>query len=199
MKLRHSKPLLAGLSQRPMSRVRFIVFLTSMLAILATTLTAFALERAADGYFHTGATIREKRFVIKVKVYSLGHMMKELPEQKTIQGVIDMDTDKTFVLAMLRDVSGDKMSSAIKEAFAANGYTDAARISKFTGVFGEEVKEKDTVRISYSSATKTTTASVSGGKSVSIDGDAFMKAMWSCFMKNPEQPSMGTDLISKIK
>lgn len=183
MNVRRWKPLLA---------------LLTMLAILATTVGAFALERAADGQYHTGASVRKKRFIILVDVYTIGHMMKELPAQPTIQGVIDADVDKTFVLSMMRDVSGSKMTDAINDAFKANGYTDKARIDKFSSVFGDEVKKGQTIRISYSAAAKSTTAS-SAGKSVTIDGEAFMKGMWACFLKNPDQSSMGADLISKLK
>ncbi|MFO0676007.1 MAG: chalcone isomerase family protein [Polyangiaceae bacterium] len=175
----------------------FLAFLT-MIAVLATSVAAFALDRAADGYFHTGSSMRQKRFIVMVDVYAIGHMMKELPAEATIAGVIAAKTEKVFVLTMQRDVAGSKMTDAIGEAFKANGYTDAGRIAKFSGVFGEEVKKGQSIRIAYSPATDTTTASTNG-KSVTVDGEAFMKAMWACFLKNPEQPSMGADLVSKMK
>src|SRR5580700_11657484 len=142
----------------------------SLLVALATLLlaitSAWALDPGADGYYNTGSGIRVKTVAfVDVKVYSITHFMKALPASKSKQAVIDQDTDKKLVWKMLRDVDQEKIQSALKEAYAMNGYTDAAKIAQFVGAFSADLKEKGKVTIAYSSDKKETSISVEGGGS----------------------------------
>ncbi len=161
---------------------------------------ARALDKGADGYFHTGDGIRVKTVAfITVKVYAIGHDMKELPAQKSKQAVIDMDTGKRFTWRMLRDVDAGKIQNALKEAFAMNGYADAGKIGQFTGAFTGDLKEGQYVTITYDADAKATTIRVlGGGGSATIAGADFMKAVWSIWFGKIDQPSLGDALISKI-
>jgi hypothetical protein len=138
-----------------------------MLAFAALVLSsdARALDRGADGWFHTGDGVRVKKVVFNFDVYAIGHDMKELPPAKSKQAVIDMDTDKRFTWRMLRDVEHEKIQTALTEAFAMNGYSDASKIGPYVGAFSGDFKKGQTVSIVYSSAAKTVTVSVQGSTS----------------------------------
>ena len=178
---------------------------TSMMAMIAmaaffSVTSAWALDRGGDGYFHTGSGTRVKHITIigDVNVYAIGHAMKDLPPVKSKQAVIDMDTSKFFAWTMLRDVGEEKIQNALREAYQLNGYGDTAKINQALIVFNKELTEKTTVRISYDSATKSTTFSVGGGSSTTIPSIEFMKATWSIWFGKIDQPSLSDALISKI-
>ncbi len=182
-----------------MSRRTSLVAMLGVAAFL-TVGSAFALDRQGDGYFHTGSGTRVKHITIigDVKVYAIGHAMKDLPPQKSKQAVIDIDTSKFFAWTMLRDVDQEKIQNALREAYQLNGYGDTAKINQALGVFNKELTENTNVRISYDSAAKATTFSVVGGSSTTIPGIEFMKATWSIWFGKIDQPSLGDELISKI-
>ena len=167
-------------------------------AILMVTTGAFALEPGKDGYYLTGSGVRVKTVVlIDVKVYAISHFMKSLPEHKSKRAVIDAATDKRFVWKFLRDVPSEKIREALKEGYAKNNYGDAGKIGQATGVFADEMKEGTPVTISYNHEKKETTFTA-GGKSATIAGEDFMKATWSLWFGNLDQPKLGDALISKL-
>src|SRR5215472_14840309 len=113
-----------------------------------TVASAFALEAGKDGWYHTGDGIRTKSIAfISVKVYAIGHDMKQLPPAKSKQA----------------DVDHEKIVNALREAYAMNGYGDGGKIGQATSVFKDELKEGTYVTISYNSAAKSTTFHVLGG------------------------------------
>jgi hypothetical protein len=173
----------------------------TLLAIFALglfALPASALERDRDGYYHTGDGVRVKKVAfIKVKVYSIDHYMKDLPQQKSKQAVIDADVDKRFSWKMLRTVDADKIRNALKEGYAKNGYSDGGKIDSFIASIAKELKEGDAVTISYDHAKKTTTITTPGG-SATVPGEAFMKATWSLWFGNIDQPQLGDSLLNKF-
>lgn len=76
-----------------------------------------ALERGKDGYFHTGDGIRAKSLVLlRLKIYAIGHDMREVPATPTKRAVMEMDVDKRLSWKMLRDAGGDGC-----KAFSARG------------------------------------------------------------------------------
>jgi hypothetical protein len=173
-------------------------FVAVCVALLTSIVPSHALEKVG-GYFHTGDSIRKKSLVLgSVDVYAIGHDMKELPATKSKQAVIDIDTGKRFTWQMKRDVSAEKIQTALREAYAKNGYNDGAKISQFLGVFNAELKDKQFVVITYDSDKKTTTLQVQGGGSASVAGVDFMKATWSIWFGKIDQPSLSDELISKI-
>jgi hypothetical protein len=182
-----------------MKRSLFIVAI-GLLASLFFAQWALALDKGADGYYHTGDGIRVKTVAfVNFKVYAIGHDMKELPPAKSKQAVIDMDTGKRFTWRMMRDVDASKIQNALKEAFAQNGFSDAGRIGQFTGAFTGDLKEGQFVTITYDAGAKATTIHVmGGGGSATIPGVDFMKAVWSIWFGKIDQPSLGDALISKL-
>jgi hypothetical protein len=176
-----------------------LVFAALLLALFASA-PARALDKGADGYYHTGDGIRVKTIAfVNFKVYAIGHDMKDLPPAKSKQAVIDMDTGKRFTWRMMRDVDASKIQNAIKEAFAMNGFSDAGRIGQFVGAFTGDLKEGQFVTITYDPGAKSTTIRVlGGGGSATIPGADFMKATWSIWFGKIDQPSLGDALISKL-
>jgi hypothetical protein len=175
------------------------LLVTAFFALFAAPF-ASALDKGADGFFHTGDGIRVKSVAfVNFKVYAIGHDMKDLPDSKSKQAVIDIDTTKRFTWRMLRDVEQGKIQSAIKEAFAMNGFGDGGKIGQFVGAFNGDLKEGQYVTITYDSGSKATTIRVlGGGGSATIPGVDFMKATWSIWFGKIDQPSLGDALISKI-
>jgi hypothetical protein len=172
--------------------------------LLASALLALAVTAApsafADPMIYTGDAVRTKSVgPFTAKVYSIRHDMKEKPESKSKQAVIDADVDKKFTWRMLRDVDSTKIKKALSEALQLNGFTDAGRTAQFVGAFNkEEVKENSAVVISYNSAAKNVTIWVQGAGAATIAGADFMKAVWSIWLGKIDQPAMGDQLISKL-
>ncbi|HEX7603939.1 MAG TPA: chalcone isomerase family protein [Polyangiaceae bacterium] len=168
------------------------------LVLLTLSVTAFALE-AKDGWYHTGDSIRKKSVAfINVKVYAIGHDMRCLPPAKTKQAVIDVDCDKRFTLRMLRDVDQAKIVSAFREAYALNGYTDAAKINAAMAAFTVELKENAYITFTYDSVNKKTTVYEQNGGTVVVPSIEFMKGTWSIWLGKIDPPSIGDELIANL-
>ena len=60
------------------------------------------------------------------------------------------------------------------------------------------MKEKSSVVITYNATAKTTTIWMQGMGSATIPGVDFMKAVWSLWFGNIDQPKLGDQLISKM-
>ncbi|HEX4462692.1 MAG TPA: chalcone isomerase family protein [Polyangia bacterium] len=173
----------------------------TLLALAAIALLgspALGLERQADGFYKTGEGIRVKKIAfIKIKVYEISHYMKELPPQKTKQAVIDDDVDKRFTWRMLRNVDAGKIKAALREAYAANGYGDAAKIDAFVNALNRDFKEGDAVTFSYDAGKKATTLIGPSG-TVTVSGDDFMRATWKIWLGKIDQNDLGTQLIDRL-
>lgn len=173
----------------------------SLLFIVVTVvLGLFSSIALADPMIHTGDAVRTKSIgPFTAKVYAIRHDMKEKPATKSKQAMIDADVDKKFTCVMLRDVDSKKIQNALRDAFKMNGFTDTGRIEKFVGAFNkEEVKEKSSWVISYNAAAKSVTIWVQGAGSATIQGQDFMKAVWSIWFGKIDQPSIGDSLMSKL-
>jgi hypothetical protein len=169
----------------------------ALLAALAAML--LATVALADEWTHTGTGIRVKTIaVVDVKVYEISHYMKQPPGSKSKQAVIDADVGKKFVWKMLRDVEHEKIKTALKDAYAMNGYGDAGKIGQFMAAFSGELKEKSGVTIVYDADKKATTVKVDGGGSATVAGADFMKATWSIWFGKIDQAKLGDQLISKL-
>jgi len=181
-----------------LARTRFPHFFAAVAAIFLA-LTALTTSLAlADDWTLTGSAVRVKTVAfIDVKVYAISHYMKQLPPSKSKQAVIEMDTSKKFVWTMKRDVDNEKIQTALKDAFAMNGYGDAGNIATFTGAFKGELKEKGQVSIVYDADKKETSVSTGSG-SATVGGVDFMKAVWSIWLGKIDQPNLGDQLISKL-
>jgi len=182
-----------------LARAGATIVLTAIFALVLTLSAAWALEPGPDGYYHTGSGIRTKSVAfVDVKVYEINHYMKKLPDTKSKRAVIDLDVDKKITWKMLRDVDADRIQSSLKDAFRMNGYSDGGKIGKLTSAFTSELKEGSRVSISYDSGKKVTTVAVQGGGTASVEGVDFMKATWSIWFGNIDQPKLGDAMISRI-
>jgi hypothetical protein len=173
----------------------------SLLVLVITVVLGLVPAIAlADPMIHTGDAVRTKSIgPFTAKVYAIRHDMKEKPATKSKQAMIDADVDKKFTCVMLRDVESKKIQNALRDAFKMNGFNDTARIEQFVGAFNkEEVKEKSSWVISYNAAAKSVTIWVQGAGSATIQGQDFMKAVWSIWFGNIDQPSIGLALMSRI-
>jgi hypothetical protein len=172
--------------------------LFALAAVALMALPASALERDRDGYFHTGDGIRYKKVAfIHVKVYAIDHYMKDLPPQKSKQAVIDADVDKRISWKMLRSVDAEKIKNALREAYAKNGYGDAAKIGSFVDSIAKELKEGDAVTIKYDAVKKSTTITSPAG-SATVPGEEFMKATWSIWFGKIDQKELGDSLLNRF-
>ncbi|HEX8951517.1 MAG TPA: chalcone isomerase family protein [Polyangia bacterium] len=172
--------------------------LLALVALGLFAVPASALERDRDGYFHTGEGVRYKKVAfINVKVYAIDHYMKDLPQQKSKQAVIDADVDKRFSWKMLRSVDAEKIKNALREAYAKNGYGDAAKINPFVDSIAKELKEGDSVTIKYDAAKKATTITSPAG-SATVQGEEFMKATWKIWFGNIDQKHLGDELLDRF-
>jgi hypothetical protein len=184
-------------------RRSFLQLALGLVAVVALTFAAYApeawaLDRDPDGWFHTGEGVRVKKVVFNFDVYKISHRTKDLPETKSRQAMIDLDTDKRFDWLMLRDVEHEKIQNALKEAFAMNGYTDASKIGPYVAAYSGDLKKGQKVSIVYSAAAKTVTITVDGGGTATIAGLDFMKAVWSIWFGKIDQSSLGDSLIKNL-
>lgn len=160
---------------------------------------AFAIERDAKGWYFTGSGVRVKRVgPFNVNVYAISHFMHDLPPVPSKASVIAIDTDKVFTWRLLRDLEAAQIQNALRDAFAMNGYADRAKIDAFLGGFARKLPENTNVSITYESAPKTTTVRIQGAVTATVPGIELMRATWSIWFGNIDQPSLGAALISKI-
>ncbi len=170
-----------------------------VLVLVTLSASAWALEPDKAGWYFTGSGVRTKSVAfVSVKVYAIRHDMKALPASKSKQAVIDADVDKKITFRMLRDVDAEKIVNALKEAYQMNGYGDSGKIGPFLAAMNKEMKEGTYVTISYNSAAKTTSISVSNGGSASAAGADFMKATWSIWFGKIDQASLGDAMIANL-
>lgn len=171
----------------------------ALAAVLMAVTSAWAIEPGPDGFYFTGSGTRVKTVAfVDIDVYKISHFMKALPAQKSKRAVIDTDADKRIVWKMLRDVDAERIQKTLREAFGANGYGDGGKIGKFVGAFSNELKEGQSVTISYSAEKKAVTVAVQGGGSATVEGVDFMKGVWSIWFGNIDQPKLGDAMISKL-
>ena len=169
------------------------------LLALGMVTPAFAADKDKEGYYATGEGIRYKKVAfINVKVYDITSYAKELPANADKAAMISLDADKKLAWKMLRSVDAEKIKKALREGYAKNGYTDEKKIEQFTAAFKDELKDGSYVTIAYDAATKSTTVYVSGGKAV-VQGADFMKATWSLWFGNIDQPDLSQKLIDNLK
>jgi hypothetical protein len=170
-----------------------------MKTALALATLLFALPATADEWVHTGDGIRTKKVAFfHVKVYAIDHAMKDVPADHSKQGIINAEVDKKLEWKMLRSVDAEKIRNALREAYAKNSYGDAGKIEQLIAPINRELKEGATVTIRYDAASKQTTLETGGAKAT-VAGADFMRATWSIWFGNIDQPSHTDSLLSKLK
>ncbi|WP_434043878.1 MULTISPECIES: chalcone isomerase family protein [Sorangium] len=170
------------------------------LAAFAAIFLAVASLFALPDYTLTGTGVRVRTVgVASIEVYRISHYMDELPQTRSKQAVIDMDTGKKFVWTMLRDVDRASIVKALRDAYAMNDYTDTAKIGRFVAAFEGDLKAGSEVTIEYDARAKTTTVTVPGGGTATVGGLDFMKATWRIWFGKIDQPQLADELIAKLR
>ena len=166
---------------------------------IALAALLFSLPAQADDWVHTGDGVRTKKIAFfHVKVYAIDHAMKDVPADHSKQSIIAAEVDKKLEWKMLRSVDAEKIRNALREAYAKNSYGDAGKIEQLIAPINKELKEGATVSIRYDAASKTTTLETLGAHA-SVAGSDFMRATWSIWFGNIDQPSLTDSLLSKLK
>ena len=175
------------------------IFAVITLLLVTLCATAWGLDPDKNGWYFTGSGVRTKSVAfVSVKVYAIRHDMKALPASKSKQSVVEADVDKKITFRMLRDVDQEKIQNALKEAYQMNGFSDGSKTGPFLAAMNKELKEGTYVTISYNSAAKTTSISVSNGGNASAAGVDFMKATWNIWFGKIDQPSLGDAMIGNL-
>jgi hypothetical protein len=167
-----------------------------LLTLVIVMESAAAIPKSQDGYYRTGDGIRHKKvLLVDVRVYHATHEMKLIPNPPTRKNLILADVDKRTTITMLRGVDLKDILEGIHEGYAMNDYKDEAVLSEFLSPLTEDLEEGATFRISYDSATQTTSLVTEKGRS-SIPGKDFMLATWATWFQNHERPEL-TDALMK--
>lgn len=182
-----------------MGRRNFLLVAVMVSVVSLIAPRAYGLEPDKNGWYHTGEGVRTKSLAfITVKAYSIGHWVRALPPEKSKRAVIDLEADKRLAFRMLRNVGQDKIKTMFRDAFALNRYGDARKVEAFVAVFTAELKEGTLTTISYDAARKATTITTERGGTATIAGSDFMRATWSVWFGESEQPALGDALIAKL-
>jgi len=168
------------------------------LVVLLGFVLNWGLFAQAKDFTTTGSGVRVKKIAfVSVKVYSISHAMKEVVKEKNAAAIISAETDKKFVLKMMRDIDSEKIKNAIYEAYANNGNSNKANQEKLFSSVSGDLEEGSVITISYSAASKTVSVT-SGGKTSSVTGSDMMQATWSIWFGKIDQASLTQSLMSQI-
>lgn len=152
------------------------------------------------GWIQTGEGIREKNLaLVRIQAYAIGHWVRTRPPVVTLSAMIDQEADKQFTLRMLRDVGVGRMKGMFRDAFALNGYRDKPRIEAFLAALTRDLVKGDQITIAYAPQSATTTISLHGGGTAAVQGKDFMRATWSIWFGQSDQPALGEALVSKLR
>ena len=190
------------LSIETLSKFKFVEDLMKKMIssiVFGISLLVLGMEISAQAvnFTTTGSGIRVKKIAfVSVNVYAITHQMKDVPATRTAAEFISAETDKKLILKMKRDVDSAKIVTAINEAYALNGYSNKANQDSFSSVLTGDLKENDTITISYNATSKSVTCNYAG-KTSSVAGSDFMKATWSIWFGKIDQPALTTALVGK--
>ena len=123
--------------------------------------------------------------------------MVRLPPVRSRDAFIDADVDKRFVLRMLRDADGDLLREAFRDALLKSGWDDAARLRVFLSAVRERLKAGAYVSITYDATRKVTTLAFDDTPGASVEGYAFMRAVWGMWLGKDEAPALADALTGK--
>jgi hypothetical protein len=186
--------------------------MVAALVVLGGPRRARALAPGPDGWIATGQGIRTVT-LFKVKVCTVYHEMKSVPAAAPDRSaasiwalkdaVVDRDTDKRARLVMMRDVDPSRIRASFGEAYDNNGYAGTpermANRATFLSALAGDLKEGDTIVVSYDAAAKRTTLTAPGGRAASVGGLEFMKATWRIwFGRGAEQVDLGDQMVANL-
>lgn len=172
-------------------------------AALAAATAAFVASvvftpSESRGMVRTGEGIKVMRVgSLELHLYFLRHEMRRLPPVRSRDAFIDADVDKRFVLRMLRDADGDLLREAFRDALLKSGWDDAARLRVFLSAVRERLKAGAYVSITYDATRKVTTLAFDDTPGASVEGYAFMRAVWGMWLGKDEAPALADALTGK--
>lgn len=152
------------------------------------------------GWIHTGEGVREKNLaLVQIQAYAISHWIRTRPPAVTRSAMIDLEADKQFTLRMLRNVGAGRMKGMFRDSFVLNGYRDQARIEAFLAALTRDLAKGDQITIAYTQQGATTSISLHGGGTATVQGKDFMRATWSIWFGQSDQPALGEALVSKLR
>jgi hypothetical protein len=153
-----------------------------------------------DAWIKTGQGIREKSLaLVHIQAFTISHWVRVRPTAPSRSIMIDLDSDKKFVLRMLRDVGANRMKEMFRDAFTLNGYRDASLIDAFLAALTRDLVKGDQITIAYTARAQTTLISLQDGGSATLHGRDFMRATWRIWYGKTDQPTLGEALISNLR
>lgn len=153
-----------------------------------------------DPWIQTGEGVREKTLAwVHVQAYTISHWVQKQPSILSKSALNDLEADKKFSITMLRNVRAGQMKGMFRDAYALNGYCDKARIDQFLSALTRDLVKGDHITITYAPLCQATTLTLQGGGTAVIPGREFMRATWSLWFGQSEQPALGDALVSKLR
>lgn len=160
---------------------------------------AAELEKTEDGLYVTGTAVRTKRVLfVDVEVYRAVHSMKEIPDARTKEGVVEAGVDKRMTIKMLRNVDLHRIIDGIKEGYRRNGWKDMKKVKKLFSILTGHLSAGETFWVEYDPESETTTAISEDGKRSSVEGREFMIATWSAWFYKIDSPGFSKRLIKNL-
>lgn len=170
----------------------------TLMAFAAIPMFSNPLGADQEAWVQTGEGIREKHLgLVHIQAYTISHWVRVRPSTPSRSVMIDLETDKKFLLGMLRDVGANRMKEMFRDAFVLNGSRDMTQIDDFLTVLTRDLVKGDQITIAYIAKTQTISISLRNGGSATLHGRDFMRATWSIWFGKTDQPSLGEALISK--
>lgn len=152
------------------------------------------------GWIQTGEGIREKSLaLVHIQAYAISHWVRARSPVVTPSAMIDLEANKQFTIRMLRAVGTGRMKGMFRDAFALNGYRDKPKIEAFLAALTRDLAKDDQITIAYTPQGATTSISLHGGGTATLQGKDFMRATWSIWFGQSDQPALGESLVSKLR
>jgi hypothetical protein len=135
--------------------------------------------------------------IVGNELYTVRHEMRHLPGQRTRQAFIDAAVDKRFVLHMLCDIDGDRARENLRDALFRNGCIDPSRVRAFLGALDRTLRAGSYVVVAYDAALAETTLKVENGRSVTVAGADFMRAVWATWLGPFASSQLAQSLVGR--
>ncbi len=159
-----------------------------------------SLKENIEGQEHslriTGTALREKVFV---NVYAMASYVATEANLKGASALIDADVAKKIVLKMERDVDGDTMYEALKDALKRNSKGFKGPLSQFRRYFTRNpAKEKVIISFLHLPG-KGLECRIGKAKKLMIADVAFSKAVWKIWLgRKPVDGDIKKALIKRL-
>jgi hypothetical protein len=156
------------------------------------------VERAKDGFYHTGSATRTKAVgIVKLRLYGVRHDMRCLPE-KSPAAVLKATCDRRLTLRFLRDMAGDKVREHLVSGLRKNGVTDLARYEGALAFLANDVREGKTIELLLKDEGKTLAVDTPAGTKVFAVSLEVGRMWWSVWFGVSDQEGLADALVSGL-